>query len=302
VAEAWTSLDALSADPALMPAFAVRARMMDEHEETVARRKLEEAEAETAKAKGLPAPPVKWHAEPEMWQPAGLFNAMISPLTAFAIRGVIWYQGESNSIIDRDPYLYGRQFRALIEDWRKHWGEGNFPFYYVQIANFKSTEAEDWPTIRQAQLETLALRNTGMAVTIDIGNPDDVHPLNKLDVGHRLALIARANVYGEEIESSGPLENEITRDANGLRVWFHHAWNGLTTKGPALSSFEVAGADGKFQPAEARIDGPTVVVTSANVPLPVSVRYGWANSPDCNLFNKEGLPASPFAASLPPLH
>jgi sialate O-acetylesterase len=302
VAEAWTSLDGLSSEPGLMPIFAVRARMMDVHEETAARQKLDSEKAEAAKARGLSPPEVKWHPEPEMWKPAALYNAMISPLTPFAIRGVIWYQGESNSILDRDPYVYGRQFRALIEDWRKHWGEGNFPFLYVQIANFKSTEAEDWAVIRQAQLETLALRNTGMAVTIDIGNPEDVHPLDKLDVGHRLALIARVNVYGESIESSGPLENEITRDANGLRVWFHHAWNGLTTKGAALSSFEVAGADGKFQPAEARIDGTTVVVTSTNVTQPVSVRYGWANSPECNLFNKEGLPASPFTASLPPLH
>jgi sialate O-acetylesterase len=194
VAEAWTSLDGLSSDPGLMPIFAVRARMMDVHEETAARQKLEAEKAEAAKARGLPPPEVKWHPEPEMWKPAALYNAMISPLTPFAIRGVIWYQGESNSILDRDPYVYGRQFRALIEDWRKHWGEGNFPFLYVQIANFKSTEAEDWAVIRQAQLETLALRNTGMAVTIDIGNPEDVHPLDKLDVGHRLALIARANI------------------------------------------------------------------------------------------------------------
>src|SRR5262249_51686187 len=144
-------------------------------------------------------------------------------------------------------------------------------------------------------------RNTGMAVTIDIGNPDDVHPLDKLDVGHRLALIARANVYGEQVEHSGPMENEIARDGNGLRVYFHHA-EGLNAKGTAPTGFEVAGSDGKFQPAETRIDGSTVIVTSTAVAHPVSVRYGWANSPDCNLFNKEGLPASPFTASLPPLH
>jgi sialate O-acetylesterase len=302
VAEAWTSLDALSADPGLMPVFAVRARMMDGQEETAARYKLETAQADAAKANGLPPPPVKWHPEPEMWKPAALYNAMISPLTPYAIRGVVWYQGESNSILDRDPYLYGRQFRALIEDWRRHWGEGDFPFLYVQISNFKSTAAENWPIIRQAQLETLALRNTGMAVTIDIGNPDDVHPLDKLDVGYRLALIARANVYGDQAEYSGPLVREITREPSGLRVWFSHAAEGLIFKGTALADFEVAGADGRFQPAEGRIEGATVVVTSMAVPKPISVRYGWANSPECNLFNREELPASPFTASLPPLH
>jgi sialate O-acetylesterase len=302
VAEAWTSLDALSADPGLMPVFSVRARMMDAQEDTAARYRQETAQADAAKAKGLPPPQIKWHPEPEMWKPAALFNAMISPLTPYAIRGVIWYQGESNSILDRDPYLYGRQFRTLIEDWRRHWGEGEFPFLYVQIANFKSTPAEDWATIRQAQLETLALRDTGMAVTLDIGNPDDVHPLDKLNVGHRLALIARANVYGEQVEYSGPLLRQITREGSGLRVWFSHAAEGLLVKGATLSSFETAGADGKFQPADARVDGGTIVVTSAAVVNPVSVRYGWANSPECNLFNKDGLPASPFTASLPPMH
>lgn len=302
VAEAWTSMDALTSDPGLMPVFTARAHMMDDMADTLLRQKQEAAEIESAKQKGLPPPQFPWHPEPEMWEPAALFNAMISPLTAFPIRGVIWYQGESNSIIARDPYLYGQQFRVLIEDWRKRWDEGNFPFLYVQIANFKSTAAEDWPTIRQGQLSALALRNTGMAVTIDIGNPDDVHPLDKLDLGHRLALIARAKVYGESIEYSGPLVREVTREANGLRLWFDHAGTGLTMKGAALTSFEVAGTDGKFEPAEARIDGDTVVVTSATVPNPVAVRYGWANSPECNLFNKEGLPASPFSVSLPPLH
>ncbi|MGZ4789588.1 MAG: sialate O-acetylesterase, partial [Terriglobales bacterium] len=195
-----------------------------------------------------------------------------------------------------------RQFETLIRDWRQHWGEGEFPFLFVQISNFKSTPGEDWPTIREGQRQALALRHTGMAVTIDIGNPDDVHPVDKLDVGHRLALIARAGVYGEPIEYSGPLFRQLVREPNGLRVLFDHVGTGLVAKGPALTSFEVAGTDGKFQPAEARIDGNTVVVTSGALPEPVAVRYGWANSPDCNLFNKEGLPASPFAASLPPLH
>jgi sialate O-acetylesterase len=302
VAEAWTSMDALTADPGLMPIFAVRARMMDDRVETMMLQKQEDAQRAEAKAKGLPEPKFPWHPEPEIWRPAALFNGMIAPLAAFPIRGVIWYQGESNSIVARAPYIYGKQFRALIEDWRRHWGQGDFPFLYVQISNFKSTAEEDWPTIREGQRSALALRNTGMAVTIDIGNPDDVHPLDKSDVGHRLALIARANVYGEHVEYSGPLVREVTRDGNGLRVWFDHVGGGLMVKGPTLTSFEVAGADGKFQAAEARVDGSTIVVTTTTVERPTAVRYGWANSPDCNLFNQEGLPASPFSVSLPPLH
>lgn len=302
VAEAWTSMDALTSDPALMPLFAARGRMMDERADVLVRQIQEAAEKAAARQKGLPEPEFKWHPDPEMWQPAALFNAMIAPLTPFTIRGVIWYQGESNSIRERAPYLYGRQFQALIQDWRAHWGIGEFPFLFVQIANFKSTDIEDWPTIREGQRSALALRHTGMAVTIDIGNPDDVHPVDKLDVGHRLALIARANVYGESVEYSGPLIREVTREANGLRLWFDHASNGLTRKGAALTSFEVASAEGKFEPAQATIDGSTIIVTSTTVAGPVSVRYGWSNSPDCNLFNKEGLPASPFTASLPPLH
>jgi sialate O-acetylesterase len=205
-------------------------------------------------------------------------------------------------MLEGAPYLYGRQLETLIHDWRRHWAVGSFPFLYVQIANFKSSEIEDWPTVREGQRQALALRNTGMAVTIDIGNPDDVHPLDKIDVGHRLALIARATVYGEPIEYSGPMFRQVVRDTNGLRVLFDHVGGGLMVRGTTLTSFEIAGADGKFQPAEAHIDGNTIVVTSSAVQEPAAVRYGWANSPECNLFNKEGLPASPFSASLPPLH
>jgi sialate O-acetylesterase len=275
---------------------------MDQQADVPTLLKQEDAEREEARAKGLPEPKIPWHPEHYMWKPAALFNAMIAPLTAFPIRGVIWYQGESNSMKERAPDLYGRQFETLIRDWRQHWGEGDFPFLFVQISSFRSTPAEDWPTIREGQLQALALRNTGMAVTIDIGNPDDVHPVDKFDVGHRLALIARATVYREPIEYSGPLVREVTRDANGLRVWFDHVGSGLLVKGPALTNFEIAAADGNFRPAEARIDGATIIVNSSAVERPVTVRYGWANSPECNLFNKEGLPASPFADSLPPLH
>jgi sialate O-acetylesterase len=217
---------------------------------------------------------------------------MIAPLTPFPIRGVIWYQGESNSAVERYA-MYARTFQTMITDWRRRWNNPDMPFLYVQIANYKSTGLEDWAQIREAQLQTLELKNTAMAVTIDIGNPDDVHPTNKLDVGKRLALAARAIVYGEPVEFSGPIYRRTTREGNQLRVWFDHA-AGLKAKGAEMTSWEIAGADGKYFRAQARIDGSTVLVSSPDLQNPESVRYGWANSPECNLYNGDGLPASPF--------
>jgi sialate O-acetylesterase len=222
---------------------------------------------------------------------------MIAPLTPFPIRGVIWYQGESNSIVERNPNLYGRVFSTLVEDWRRQWGIGDFPFLYVQISNFISAPIEDWAIIREQQLKTLALRNTAMAVTIDIGDPGNVHPTDKLDVGLRLALAARALSYGEDISYSGPIFRQATPEGDSIRVWFEHHAKGLMTKGGELTGFEVAGEDGQFVPAKARIDGNTVLASSEAVPEPRFVRYGWANSPQCNLFNGEGLPASPFTSA-----
>jgi sialate O-acetylesterase len=220
--------------------------------------------------------------------PAGLYNAMIAPLTPFPIRGAIWYQGESNASARRAP-LYGRLFQAMIRDWRRAWGIGDFPFLFVQLANYKTSPDSAWPELREAQLQTLALRNTGMAVTIDIGNPDDIHPTNKQDVGLRLALAARAIAFGEKLEYSGPLFRQATQEGASLRVWFDHAAGLRGSKG-----FEIAGADRKYVPAEAKIDGATVLVSSPAVTAPVYVRYGWADVPDCDLFNGARLPASPF--------
>jgi sialate O-acetylesterase len=222
-----------------------------------------------------------------------LWNGMIAPLTPFPIRGVIWYQGESNSALTRAP-LYKRVFSTLIEDWRHEWGVGDFPFLFVQISNFKSNDSEDWAELREQQLKTLALRNAAMAVTIDIGTPENVHPPDKVDVGLRLALAARAVAYDEDISYSGPIFRQATPEGNSIRVWFEHHAKGLAAKGGELTGFEVAGADGKFVAATAKIDANTVVVESDAVAKPRFVRYGWANSPQCNLFNGEGLPASPF--------
>ena len=292
VAEAWTRLTALGEDAALNPLFASRGRMIDqEPSDLLEAKRLVRLQAE-AKAQGKPAPEAPWRPDPASWGPGNLWNGMIAPLTPFAIRGVIWYQGESNSPLARAP-LYGRIFRTLIEDWRNEWGIGDFPFLFVQISNYKSSATEDWATLREQQAKTLALRNTAMAVTIDIGNPDDVHPTDKVDVGLRLALAARALSYGEAVEYSGPVSRQATPEGSAIRIWLDHA-KGLNARGGEVTGFEVAGRDGKYVPATAKVEGETVLVTSPSVAEPASARYGWANSPQCNLFNGEGLPASPF--------
>ncbi len=297
-AESWTSLSGLASDASLMPVFAARSKTLSAQSTTVLRQQREDLEYQKAvaqsKANGTPPPEWHWHPDFAAWAPSALYNGMIAPLTPFAIRGVIWYQGEANSGPDRAP-LYARLFQTMIRDWRNHWGEGDFPFLFVQIANWDIAPEALWPDVRNAQRQALALKNTGMAVTIDIGDAVDIHPKNKQDVGLRLALAARAITYGEKIEWSGPLYRQVTREEHALRVWFDHA-DGLAAKGTTLTGFEVAGADGKYSPADAKIEGTSVVVSSATVPIPVSVRYGWAANPSCNLVNREGLPASPFQA------
>ena len=299
VAEAWTSLDGLSSNASLMPVFAHRAHMMDELIETELIAPHEKELKEQARAKGLPEPLFAWHPDPRSWEPAALYNAMLAPLTPAAIRGVIWYQGESNTPLERAP-LYETLFETMMHDWRTHWGIGEFPFLYVQIANFKSSALENWARVRDAQRKALSVGNTAMVVTIDIGNPDDVHPTDKRDVGLRLALGARALSYGERVEYSGPLVREVTREDRGLRLWFEHA-EGLKP-GARLCGFEIAGEDGKFATATARIEGAQMVVSSPQVEVPVAVRYAWENSPECPFFNQAGLPASPFQISLPLFH
>jgi len=294
VAEAWTGLTALGEDPGLAPIFTARGHMAEREASALLQEPVRQHQIAEAKAQGKPEPKFPWHPIFDMWGPGMLYNGMIAPLTPFPIRGVIWYQGESNSALERYP-VYERLFRTLIEDWRRQWKIGDFPFLYVQLANFTSTPKEDWAPIREAQRNTLALRNTGMAVTIDIGNPDDVHPTDKLTVGHRLALAARAISYGEQLEYSGPLFRQVTPEGNKLRVWFDHAV-GLEAKGAALSGFEIAGADGQFVSAQASINGNTVILSSAGVPEPIAARYGWSNSPECHLYNRAGLPASPFTS------
>ncbi len=228
-------------------------------------------------------------------RPTVLYNAMINPIIPYAIKGAIWYQGESNA--DR-AYQYRELFPLMIRDWRKQWN-CSFPFYFVQLANFMDVEPEpqesDWAELREAQLQTLHLENTGMAVTIDIGDAKDIHPKDKQGVGNRLALAARAKTYGQNIAYSGPIYKSYTIEDYQIRINFDHTNGGLKTKDDQpLQGFAIAGPDHVFYWAEAVIDGDNVVVRSPNVPFPVAVRYAWANNPVCNLYNGAGLPASPF--------
>jgi sialate O-acetylesterase len=242
---------------------------------------------------GKPAPSFPTHYDMvSRLTPGVLYNAMIAPLTHFPIRGVIWYQGENNASVEQAP-IYAHLFQTLIRDWRRSWGEGDFPFLFVQLSNLKTNSGDGWPELREAQMQTLGLKNTAMAVTIDIGDPNDVHFKNKQDVGHRLALAARAIAYGEPIEYSGPLFRMQSREEHALRIWFDHS-AGLVAKGGLLAGFEIAGADMKFLPADARIDGQSVVVSNQEIAEPVVIRYSWKDNPNGNLYNQAGLPASPF--------
>lgn len=295
-AEAWTSLEGLASDSSLMPVFAERAQMTNEQADFLAIKAAEEREDAIARQANQPPPKHSWHPDFASWAPAWLYNGMVAPAVKYPIKGVIWYQGESNSAAPRAP-LYERLFPALISDWRTHWREGNFPFLFVQLANFKSGVNERWPIIREAQRRTLSVTNTGMAVTIDVGDPDNIHPADKQSVGVRLALAARALAYGENLEYSGPLFRQTSIDKDGMRVWFDHA-AGLTAKGGAPSGFEIAGEDHHFQPATAAIDGESILVTNSQVPAPKYVRYGWTSAPILNIYNSAGLPASPFTSEL----
>ncbi|HEY0784610.1 MAG TPA: sialate O-acetylesterase, partial [Acidobacteriaceae bacterium] len=295
----WVSLDSLGADASLMPVFAARAQMTDAQMDVPALVAKEKRDDAAARAAGQPLPKHPWHPGPASWAPAGLFNGMIAPATAYTIKGVIWYQGETDSSEIRAP-LYDKVFPAMITDWRAHWHQGNFPFLYVQISSFTSVPAETWGIIREAQRRTLKLTNTAMAVSIDVGQPENVHPADKQTVAARLALAARATVYGEKIEYSGPMYRQTAPEGAGMRVWFDHA-EGLRTKG-APEGFEVAGADHRFHPADAQVEGSTVLATAAGVEHPRYVRYAWANAPHANLYNAAGLPASPFISEdhMPP--
>jgi sialate O-acetylesterase len=300
-AEAWTSLDTLGTDAGLSSVFAERAADMDTQADAQAIKARWVREDAEAKAQGRTPAQHPWQPPVEPWQPASLYNGMIAPVTPLAIRGVIWYQGEANTGLIRAP-LYHRLFSAMISDWRRQFAQGDFPFLFAQISSYRSSPEEDWGMVRDAQRRTLSLRNTGMAVTIDVGDPDNVHPADKQTVGHRLALAARAITYGENVHSSGPLFRQATTEGGGMRVYFTAADGKLAARGGTLEGFELAGADRHFVPAAATIDpdGATVTVTSEHVASPMYVRYAWPNAPDATLTDSAGLPASTFSSEVVP--
>ncbi len=230
------------------------------------------------------------------WKPTGLYNGMIAPLTNVPFTGTIWYQGESNTYA---PDEYAVMFPAMITDWRKQWGRPDLPFLFVQLANFMEPkdqpDASNWARTREAQLKTLALPHTAMAVAIDVGEWNDIHPLNKKAVGERLAAAARHEVYGEELVYSGPLYKDMQTKGNKIVLSFEHVNGGLVAKDGELQEFAIAGKDGKFVWANAEIRGDKIVVWGDAVADPVAVRYAWADNPEnANLYNKAGFPASPF--------
>ena len=327
-AQSWTSLTGLEKDPELegyvkaigkvvadypqasakwnqeSPAYQLAAKQWEEEVGKEFNPKLAQwnNDVKQAQAERKPKPPAPVPSRPKPVapvNPAGpiagplaaptlLYNAMIAPLIPYAIKGAIWYQGESNA---NKPEEYRTLFPRMIADWREKWGQGDFPFLFVQIAPYSGQP----PEIREAQLVSWKKTpNTAMAVITDVGDAADIHPTRKEPVGARLALAARALAYGDKSEYSGPVFDASTIAGNKATLTFSHVGGGLVAKDGALKGFTIAGNDKKFVAAEAHIVGNTVVVSSANVAAPVAIRYGWANVPDVNLFNKDGLPATPF--------
>ncbi len=226
--------------------------------------------------------------------PTVLFNAMVKPWTAFPIKGVIWYQGEAN--VGR-PEQYGDLFPALITDWRRQW-RSDFPFYFVQLANFMESKEiqpdSEWAALREAQTKALKLDQVGMAVTIDIGLADDIHPKNKQEVGRRLALVALAGSYGKNVSGSAPVFRNYRIKGDKMELDFGQKQDGFQIKGTTLKGFTIAGPDRVFYPAEAMVQNGKIIVFSPEVSIPLAARYGWADNPDCNLYGENGLPVAPF--------
>lgn len=299
VAEAWTPMGDLESNPTLKPLLEKQAKALEGFASQVEAYKAKEAdllakwEKDKAAAKEAGKPEPKKPAPPQdpsknNNRPFGLYNGSIAPLVPYAMRGAIWYQGESNSSRGVE---YRTLFPAMIAGWRKVWGQGDFPFLFVQITPHQGMT----PELREAQrVTTETTQNTAMAVTIDIGHPTDIHPKDKAPIGARLALAARALAYRDEVEYSGPTFDAISANGNKLILAFKHLGGGLVAKDGDLKGFEVAGADGKFVAATAKIEKDTLEVSSDAVAKPVRARYAWANVAAGNLWNKAGLPASPF--------
>lgn len=300
--EAWTAPEGFNSVPALS-SITEEIKDIDNNYRSELSQKILEIEewiAETRDAlendKTIFKMPENFHPLTPQGRPTALYNNMIYPLVPYAIRGALWYQGESNM---REGMVYHEKMKALINGWREVWEQGDFPFYFVQLAPWGGYDRNDpthLPKIWEAQTATLALPNTGMVVTTDIGNVKDIHPRNKQDVGLRLAYWALANTYGNDgIVYSGPLYKSMEVEGDSIRISFKYTGSGLVSRdGEPLSWFQIAGEDQQFVDAVAVIDGDTVVISSDTVKAPVAVRLGWNQIAEPNLMNKEGLPVSPF--------
>lgn len=292
-AQAWTSEEALNAEPSLKyyhEKFREAVAAWDP-EASKARHK---AAVEKAKAEGKAAPRAPINPATSPGSPSTLYNAMIHPLLPYRIAGAIWYQGESNG---SKGFEYRTLFPTMIKDWRARWGQGDFPFLCVQLAPFNNgnTEGPQWAELREAQwLATKILPNVGMAVITDVGDKNDIHPKLKEPVGARLALLALSMVYGKPIVAQGPVYKSMKVDGSRVILSFDSVGEGLDARGGELTGFSICGKDRKFVPAKAEIVGETVIVSAEGIAEPIAVRYGWKNYPVVNLFNKNGLPATPF--------
>jgi sialate O-acetylesterase len=302
--ESWMSAEALAADPAFAVVHARWAAVLADFPRRLAEHKAELAKWEAAsgrervalarQGRRKPLPPSgAGHRD----APSSLFNAMVHPLVPYAVRGILWDQGGSNAARAGE---YAALFKAHITDWRARWGDAQLPFLFVQDRNYRDPQSpgDHRAKLREAQAAALALPATGMAVTIDIGASDDPHPRNKAEEGRRLALLALAGVYGEAVVPRGPLMRSIAAEGAIMRVRFDTAGAKLTTRRESLRGFEVAGADGAFFPADARIEGDAVLVNSPQVARPVAVRYAWGDDPVGDLQNDAGLPAAPFRSAV----
>ncbi|MBS1786462.1 MAG: sialate O-acetylesterase [Acidobacteria bacterium] len=294
--EAWTSASVVNNDPhfaGIRESYAKAVAAWPENKakwEAAVEKHKEVAAKAKEEGKTAPPTPAKPFGPEHQNRPAGLYNGMIAPLIPFALRGAIWYQGESNA---PRAFEYRSIFPAMIQDWRTAW-KSEFPFLFVQLAPYAPPPPNTYAELREAQLLTLKLPKTGMAVITDVGEERDIHPKQKQPVGERLALAARAIAYGEKIEYSGPVYSAMKVKGNSVELSFHHVGGGLVVKGDKLTGFAIAGADQKFVSAEAIIKGDKIIVSSSTVAQPVAVRFGWENWPVLNLWNKAGLPATPF--------
>ena len=299
--ESWISADAQRSSPELKEYIAAQEKTAAEFNVEAAKKNFERQKERwkeaVKKAKAAGETPPRAPRDPiatreRKGNTGGLFNGMIAPLIPYAIRGMIWYQGEANAQPNKAQF-YQYQLPLLVKDWRTRWGEGDFPAAWVQLPNFNRA-GDYWSIVREGMLKSLATPHTGMAIAIDVGDPKDIHPANKQAVGARLAMWALGDVYGQKVATSGPLPAGHEVRGREIVVSFSHTDSGLQAKGDALRGFQIAGADKVWHAATAQISGDKVIVSSAEVSQPVAVRYAWAPNPDCNLYNGAGLPASPF--------